>query len=87
MTDVHKVIIQIRAPRGTFYGEVAEGFYVVVDGAVVLTDRDGKPIGADKRHLNPGDDARLVACWMVRARRQRPTPTGWDNKISYPKGY
>jgi hypothetical protein len=86
MTDeVKKLTIQVRPPRGTFPGEVVEGFYCVVDGSVVLTDESGKPIGADKRHLSPGEDARLVACRMVRARRRSVRPTGWDNQISYPK--
>ena len=61
MTDVHKVTIQIRAPRGTFPGEVAEGYYCVVDGYVVLTDAAGKPINGEKHHLSPGQDARLLA--------------------------
>jgi hypothetical protein len=39
MNDIHKVSVQIRAPRGSFPGEIAEGFYVVVDGAVVRSGR------------------------------------------------
>jgi hypothetical protein len=34
--DVHKVTVQVRAPKGTFPGEVAIGHYVVVDGALVM---------------------------------------------------
>ena len=44
MTDVHKVTVQVRAPKGTFPGEVAEGWYVVFENNVILTDADGKPI-------------------------------------------
>jgi hypothetical protein len=36
-------------------------------GSLVLTDADGKPIGDGKHHLSPGQDARLVACRLVRA--------------------
>jgi hypothetical protein len=70
MNDVHKITIQVRAPRGSFAGEIAEGWYVVADGAVVLTDEKGKPIGEAKRQHNPGGDARLIACSMLRARRR-----------------
>jgi hypothetical protein len=84
MTDVHKVTIQIRAPKGAFPGEVAIGYYCVVDGYVVLTDADGKPLGSDKRHLSPGDDARLIACRMVR-NRGRASTSGFNRPIAYPK--
>ena len=40
--------------------EVVEGWYCVADSHVVLTDADGKALGT-KRHLNAGDDARLIA--------------------------
>ena len=86
MTDVHMVTLQVRAPRGTFPGEVAIGYYCVVDNAVVLTDADGKPLGSDKRHLQPGDDARLIACRMVR-NRGRASVTGFNRPIVYPKTY
>jgi hypothetical protein len=87
MTDVHKVTIQIRAPKGTFPGEVVEGWYCVADGHVVLTDADGKPLGT-KRQLNPGGDARLIACRMVRERRRNsPTLSGFSDRIIYPKNY
>jgi len=66
MTDVHKLTIQVRAPRGTFPGEVVEGWYCVVDNAVVLTDAEGKPINSEKHQLAPGQDARLLACRLVR---------------------
>jgi hypothetical protein len=84
--EVHHLCIQIRAPRGTFPGEVAEGWYVVVDNAVVLTDADGKPVDSEKRYLNPGDDARAIACVMVRQRRRNTgTVTGFHDKLNYPK--
>ena len=70
MNDVHKVTVQVRAPRGTFPGEVVEGWYCVVDNAVVLTDAEGRPIDSEKRHLSPGGDAKLIACSMLRARRR-----------------
>ena len=85
MTDVHKVTIQIRVPRGTFPGEVAEGYYCVVDGYVVLTDAAGKPINGEKHHLSPGQDARLLACRLIRQRRNSGAPRGFNDRIIYPK--
>ena len=85
MTDeVKKVTIQVRPPRGQFAGEVAIGYYVVFENQVILTDADGKPVG-DKRHLETGADARLIACRMVRERRRSSGPTGFHDKIIYPK--
>ena len=45
----------------------------VADNSVILTDSDGQPVGSEKRHLNPGDDARLIACRMARERRRSST--------------
>ena len=86
MNDVHKITIQIRPPRGSFPGEIAEGWYCIADGDVVLTDEKGKPLGDQKRHLNPGDDARLIACRMLRGRRSsQRSISEWSSPISYPK--
>jgi hypothetical protein len=86
MNDVHKVTIQIRAPKGSFHGEVAEGYYCIVDGAVILTDEHGKPIDETKHHVSPGQDARLIACMLVRRRhRSSATVRGFNAKLVYPK--
>jgi len=82
MTDVHKVTVQIRPPKGKFAGEVAIGHYVVFENNVILTDQDGKPIGP-KRHVEPDGDARLIACRMVRDRHRNST--GFNRPIIYPK--
>ena len=83
MTDVHKVTIQVRGPRGNFPGEVAEGWYCVVDGCLVMTDAAGKPVDAEKHTLAPGQDARLLACRLVRGRRTGPR--GFSDKLVYPR--
>jgi len=44
MTDVHKVTLQVKAPRGMFPGAVVEGWYVVFENNVILTDSAGKPL-------------------------------------------
>jgi hypothetical protein len=86
MNDVYKVTIQVRAPRGVFPGEVVEGRYCVVDNAVVLTDAEGKPIDSEKHHLAPGQDARLLACRLVRERgRISAAVRGFNDRLVYSK--
>jgi len=91
MSDVHKITIELAKPRGSFPGRVEIGYYCVADGHVVLTDENGKPIGTEKRYLNPGGDARLVACAMLRQRsraRRSNRMSGFSRPLSYPKsGY
>jgi len=82
MNDVHKVTVQIRASKGSFPGEVAIGYYCVVDGYVVLTDAAGKPLGSDKCYIGSGD-AHLIACRMVRNRKGRASAS-FNRPISYP---
>jgi hypothetical protein len=84
--EVRKVTIQIRAPKGKFPGEVAEGWYVVFENNVILTDQDGKPIpGAAKRSVGPGDDAHLIACRMVREGRGGRASSDFNRRLIYPK--
>ena len=85
MTDVRGVKIQVRAPKGMFPGEIVEGWYCVVDNAVVLTDAAGKPTNGEKHHLAPGQDAHLLACRLIRARRNSGAPRSFNDRIIYPK--
>jgi hypothetical protein len=86
MTDeVKKVTLQVRPPKGMFPGEVAIGYYCVVDNAVVLTDANGKPINSEKHRLAPGQDARGLACRLIRQRRNSGSPRGFNDQIIYPK--
>jgi hypothetical protein len=86
MSDVHKLTIQVRAPKGIFPGEVVEGWYCVVDSAVALTDQDGKPVDNEKHHLAPGQDARLLACRLVRERRRIGAAVrGFNDRLVYSK--
>jgi hypothetical protein len=87
--EVKKVTVQIKAPKGTFAGEVAIGHYVVFESYVILTDQDGKPIaGIPKHHIEPGGDPRLIACLMVRNNRKgRASAAGFNRPIVYPRGY
>jgi hypothetical protein len=82
--EVKKVTVQIKAPKGTFPGEVAIGHYVVFERNVILTDQDGKPIpGVAKQQVGPDGDARLIACRMVR--NQRRPSSGFNRPLNYPK--
>jgi hypothetical protein len=73
MNEVKKITIQTRAPTGRDPGAVEEGYYCVADGFVVLTDADGKPIiGAPKRYLDPGGDARLDCLCIASPAAARP---------------
>jgi hypothetical protein len=89
MSDVQRIVIQTRAPKGNDPGKVAEGWYCIADGAVVLTDAAGKPVGSERHHLNPDGDARLVACRMLRRHQNAKSSSGDFNRpINYPKmGY
>jgi hypothetical protein len=63
------------------------GHYMVVEGAGVLTDAAGKPVGNEKHCLSPGEDARLVACRLLRKRQSAGTSSlsGFDRRIAYPR--
>jgi hypothetical protein len=85
--DVHRITIQLRAPRGRDAGKVAIGHYVVnPDNFVVLCDENGRPLGGEKCQLEPGGDARLIACRMLR-RRQNASASGggFDRRLTYPQ--
>jgi hypothetical protein len=54
---------------------IEEAWYVVVDNAVQLSDRDGNKVHGEfvTRPIGPGETAREVAVRMLRARvRSRP---------------
>jgi hypothetical protein len=82
--EVHRITIQIKAPRPGYDGKIQIGYYVVVDGFVVLTDEHGRPTGDGKRLLNEGGDARIIACAMLRSsRRYGNSRSGWNDRLTY----
>ena len=85
MNEVRKIRRTVRLPRGNFAGEIAEGWYCVVDNTVVMTDEDGRPIDSEKHRLGPGDDPHIVAHRLLRQRRRGPGPIGWNDPIRYPR--
>src|SRR5215471_14370352 len=83
--EVKKVRIQIRAPRGNFGGEIVEAWYCVVDGFLVMTDANGRPVDSEKHPLGPRDDPHIVAHRLLRQRRRGSGPAGWNDPIRYPR--
>src|SRR5262249_16604686 len=63
---------EIRRPGPTFHGEIAEGYYIVVDGRVHLSDELGKAIAgySDIAGLDPMSRARK----LLRAKTMRDKP-------------
>ena len=82
MNEVHKIRIQLKAPRGNYGGEIIEAWYCIVDGCLVMTDADGKPVDSEKHHLGPSDDPHIVAHRLLRQRRSGPR--GFSDRIQYP---
>jgi hypothetical protein len=93
--EVKTVFAQVRRPRGADPGAVVEGAYVVGDGAVVLTDRDGVPVrderGKSYRHvLEPHDHPRAIAARLTKQFRSAlrgndQRRDGFSGPIRYPK--
>jgi hypothetical protein len=53
--------------------------------SVVLTDEQGKPIDDAKRPILKGEDARLIACAMLRQRsRATAKSRSFNRPIHYP---
>jgi hypothetical protein len=85
MSDVQRLTIQLRAPRGTDAGKVAIGHYCTADNFVTLCDEAGKPIG-DKHVLAAGDNPRLIACQLLRRRHNASrSHADWAGRLQYPR--
>ena len=61
-------------------GEIAEGWFSIEDGAVTVTDANGKYVGS--RALLKGEDARVVAKQLLRAKT--PEAENFNRPLSYP---
>jgi hypothetical protein len=95
MSEVVKVTVQIKPPKGEFPGQVVYGYYTLQDGVVTLTDPAGKPAGDEtgrkySHKLRPEEDSRAVACRLTKelrlALRGNSAPVnGFEGKIQYPK--
>ena len=97
MMKPQSVFIQIRRPDGSDPGQTAEGAFIVEDGVVILTDRDGNPARDGdgkfyKQKLADGQNPKVIAGRLTRelrsALRGKNAPTnGFDGPIHYPKSW
>jgi hypothetical protein len=88
--DVQNITIELQRPRGSFPGRVEIGHYVYVDGFVVLTDAEGKPIGGEdsKRYIGSEAQARTQAALMLRERsRATARSRSFSAPIQYGRGW
>jgi hypothetical protein len=92
-TPIH-VAIQIAAPSpGLPAGATAEGFYIVENGKVTLTGRDGFPAHDPEgreyvRELGKNDTPREIAAQLLRAFRTKvrgDRVSGFDGPLRYPR--
>jgi len=88
MSDVHRLTLQIRAPRGQDGGKIEIGYWCIADQHVVLCNEHGRPIEGEKRLIGPNGDPKLIAVAMMKARRRNSAgPSGFNDRIIYPKGF
>ena len=100
MTDtpeVHQVYIHIKPVSPALpAGQVAYGFYTLVDGVVTMTDAKGNPVHDDAgktytQKLEPNDDAYVIAGRLTRQLRDAlrgkkdAPPAGFGAPLVYPK--
>ena len=64
-TQVHHIQAQLEPADGSFPGQVTEGYYVVDDGILTMTDAGGGAVEIDGRRftvtLGPDTNARAIA--------------------------
>jgi hypothetical protein len=81
--------IQIRRPSkdGTDPGTIEEGWYVVTDDCVQLTDRDGNKVRGElvTRPIGNGETAKEVAVRMLRTRVMSRPAKSFNRPLRYPR--
>jgi hypothetical protein len=83
---IQSVTIGLQRPRGDFPGKIGEGSYIEEDHTVLLVDKNGAPIDRVRfgRKLKPGEDAKAVACVLLRQRLSGKS-TSFNRPIQYPE--
>jgi hypothetical protein len=84
---VHECFIEIRPSSGADPGEIDPGFYIVEDGALTLTDSDGRPLTPKNdsiltHELANGENPETIARRMHRTAR-RPELTEFNRRLRY----
>lgn len=91
--EVKTVFAQIRRPSKDDEGQVVMGFYIIEDGAVFLTDKDGTTVREFGRYFSQklckGDDPRVIAARLTKELRnallgKSPTTAGFSKPLVYP---
>jgi hypothetical protein len=64
--DVHRIVVQLSAPKGSDPGRVTTGYYTVEDSVLTMTDASGVPIRRSSgdfftRKLEPDENPRKWA--------------------------
>ena len=62
-----RIVVQTEAVTETTPGAIAEGYYNLIDGKVVVADLQGRPIGNEE--AKPGDDPVVIAKRILRRGR------------------
>ena len=95
--EVHQVYIQIKPVSPALpTGQVAYGFYTLVDGVVTMTNQKGEPAHDDSgktytAKLKTNDDANIIAGRLTRQLRDAllgkkdAPPSGFGAPLNYPK--
>lgn len=63
MSEVRKVLVQLRGSEGDDPGKITEGYYTVENGALTMTYPDGEPVHEFlfRATLKDGDSANSIA--------------------------
>ena len=94
--EVHRVIVHIHRPSPRLpAGQVAYGYYTVVDGLLTMTDPKGEPAidetGKTYTHkLAPGDDVNEIAERLTKELRsalrgKSAGPSNFNGPLNYPR--
>jgi len=94
-SEVHRVTVQIKRPKGDDPGQVAHGAYIIEDDKLTMTTLRGKPVrdleGRQYTHrLTEKDNPHGIAAVLTRQLRgalkgKSALVSGFDKRIEYPK--
>jgi hypothetical protein len=88
-TQVHHIQAQLEPADGSFPGQVTEGYYVVDDGILTMTDAGGGAVEIDGRRftvtLGPDTNARAIAARLTKQIRLALNPkTDFNRRVRMP---
>ena len=86
MTEPKYITIQTRRPTrdGSDPGAIEEGWFIVKDGIVMLTNREGVALhGEENRRELGNEDARVIAVRMLKAKSKRRPSRPFNRPLRY----